>query len=92
MSGIKYRRSQNIAFVNSPDEGRVVIMPLSGPQPYVLSGSAALIWSLVDGARDTSAIIDEICIRFPEAESEIHEIAEEFLGQLQGLRLLDPVE
>lgn len=87
-----YRRSYDIALVESPNEGRVVIMPLNGTQPYVLTESAAVIWSLVDGERDITAIVEEIRSQFPDVGPGIRESAREFLQQLQVLQLLELAE
>lgn len=90
--GSTYRRSCDIALVESPNEGRVVVMPLNGTQPYVLTDSAAVIWGLVDGERDITAIVGEIRSQFPDAGPEIRESAQEFLHQLHELELLETTE
>lgn len=86
-----YRRRRDVAVVESPVESRVVAMPLNGTQPYVLTNSAALIWGLVDGQRDVNAIVRAIRSDFPDADG-IEESAQQFLHELQGLHLVEPVE
>ena len=56
-SGVRWQRSPFVAFVD--DGERIVLIDLREPisaRPRLLSGSAALIWRAINGARSTRQI------------------------------------
>ncbi|WP_422933355.1 PqqD family protein [Sinomonas sp. P47F7] len=55
-----WHRASLVAEVVSQPEDRVALLNLSERQPIVLTGSAAVIWGLIDGRRTESDILAEL--------------------------------
>ncbi|MEA5453666.1 PqqD family peptide modification chaperone [Sinomonas sp. JGH33] len=55
-----WRKCAHIAEVSIEDEGRVALLNLEAERPVVLTGSAAIIWGLIDGIRTDADILAEL--------------------------------
>ena len=52
--------SSDVAFVQSPDGGRVAVLNLAEDVPVILVGTAASIWNGLDGTRTEAELIEEL--------------------------------
>jgi predicted deacylase len=86
-----WRRSANLAVVGSA--ARVAVLDLTdlAAPPHVLEGSAAAIWAAVDGARGTTAIIEEVASACGVAPAAIAADVQGFLALLADQGLLERV-
>ena len=85
--GALWRRGADLAQVESPD--RAVVVRLAAPEeaPRILTGTAAFIWTLLDGTRSSSQIVAEAAEEYACSPSEIAVSTTAFLDELvvQGL-------
>ncbi|WP_415856285.1 PqqD family protein [Sinomonas sp. G460-2] len=65
-----WHRASSIAEVVSEAEGRVALLNLSEPQPMVLTGSAAVIWGLIDGQQTERDILAELRALYPAEDGD----------------------
>ena len=91
MDGPIWRRADDLAFVASPDRAVLMLLRQLQRPPLILNGTAAAIWSAVDGARTTDDVIDEVAALLAVDSLEIHDDVAGFLGTLQdeGLVIAD---
>jgi pyrroloquinoline quinone biosynthesis protein D len=75
-------------FTEADIDHEIVIMRLDNGEFFSLSGTAAAIWRLIDGERDTAALVAAAASQFDVTESEISLDVEEFLAQLVDTGLL----
>lgn len=68
-----WHRATSIAEVVSEAEGRVALLNLSAERPVVLSGSAAVIWGLIDGERTEPDILVELLDLYPSEDPKVIE-------------------
>jgi hypothetical protein len=85
---IVLRHKYALAAVSS--EGRVAILDLDdlAEPPRILEGTAAAIWSAVDGARTTSLLVAAVAEEFGLTAAEVRTDVVEFLEYLADLGLL----
>ena len=55
-----WRVSSDVAFVQSPDGGRVAVLHLAQDVPVILVGTAAAVWNGLDGTRTETDLIEEL--------------------------------
>jgi len=81
-------RKDELAFVESAD--RLVVLDLDrlDELPLVLTGSAAAVWSAIDGSRDEEGICAEVAEGFGVETDEVRAHVSEFLGDLAGRDLI----
>ena len=68
-----WRVSSDVAFVQSPDGGRVAVLHLEQDVPVILVGTAASVWNGLDGTRTESALIADLARNYGTAPSAIEE-------------------
>ncbi len=90
-------------YVKSPDmvfrqvAGEFVLVPIRHDVAdleavYTLGGVGARIWELLDGERDGYAILDQIAQEYDITLDEARSDLVEFLGELEAVRGIAPVE
>ncbi|HEX9227079.1 MAG TPA: PqqD family protein [Arthrobacter sp.] len=67
-----WRVSANVAYVRSPDGGRVAVLDLEQDVPVILVGTAASVWSALDGTRTETKVIEELARDYGTDVSAIH--------------------
>ena len=84
-----WRRSADVAFVDSP--GRVAMLDLRelAKAPVILEETAAAIWSAVDGMRDEEAIVGEVAQQYRVEPTEVAEQVARLLTQLASMNLIE---
>ncbi len=70
------------AFSETAIDGEVVLLNLRDGTFFSLTGTAALIWPLLDGTRSRAALLDELARTHGEAEAVIAPDLDVFLNQL----------
>lgn len=87
-----YKKNANV--VARPVGDDVVVVPIRHNVGdldcvYTFNEVAARIWSLLDGTRTTSGVIDAICSEFDVSRETAERDVEELLGELQQARLIE---
>lgn len=85
-----WQRGSLVALVESNDGARVALLQLDAEQPVVLEGSAAAIWSLIDGNRTANDIVAELREQFAVEGEEVEVHVADFLTGLALQRLIEP--
>lgn len=70
------------AFSESAIDGEVVLLNLKDGTFFSLTGSAAVIWPLIDGTRTHAALLAELVQTYGATEAEIAPDLDAFLTQL----------
>lgn len=70
------------AFSETAIDGEVVLLNLRDGTFFSLTGTAALIWPLLDGTRSRTALLAELARTHGEAEAVIAPDLDVFLNQL----------
>ncbi len=73
---------QRVCFVESSLDGETLLMELENGRFFTLRGSAAVIWTLIDGSRDRAAIASELYAKFDGPPEQIDRELDAFLNQL----------
>ncbi|AOT02266.1 PqqD family protein [Arthrobacter sp. U41] len=73
-----WRVGPDVAFVQSPDGGRVAVLNLEQEVPVILVGTAASVWNGLDGIRTEPELIEELARDYGTDASAIH-------GDVMGL-------
>jgi hypothetical protein len=83
-----WRRATETAYVESP--GRVVVLDLDRPDlpPYVFEGSAAQIWTGIDGIRSEARITADLADAFEAPVDVVSADVRQFVDRLRELRLV----
>lgn len=68
-----WRISADVACVLSPDGGRVAVLHLEAEVPVILVGTAASVWSALDGARTETELIEDLARNYGTDASVIHD-------------------
>lgn len=68
-----WRVSADVAFVHSPDGGRVAVLHLEQDVPIILSDTAASVWNGLDGTRTETVLIEELAHDYGTIASAIQE-------------------
>ncbi len=84
------RRDQITA--ESLADGSLVLYDSASNKAYPLTTSGARIWSLCDGKRSVSAIVEELASVYDAAPETIRNDVDAFLRQLSELHLVAVVE
>lgn len=72
-------------FVETAIDDEAVVMDLESGDFFSLSGSALSIWSLIDGRRDTAAILAALCTEYRAEETAIADEVATFISELAHL-------
>ena len=67
-----WRVSSGVAFVQSPDGGRVALLHLEQDVPVILAGTAASIWNALDGTKTETELVEELAGAYGSEASAIH--------------------
>ena len=89
MAGEVWRRKDDVAFVDSgPERSAVLDLDRLDQPPYILNGSSAVIWQLVDGRRDRDAIVAAVAEFYEVEPMTVEQAVAEFLADLEGRGLV----
>lgn len=91
MSERVWRRAPFVAEVRSEMGDTVAVLQLDSDQPRVLNGTAATIWTLMDGRRSESDIVSKLSEEFDDADGLISTHVEEFMASLSSEGLIEQV-
>ena len=72
-------------------DDEVVLLNLADGTFFSLTGTAALIWPLIDGSRSRAALMADLAALHGVAESEIAADVDAFLGQLAAAGFIDGI-
>lgn len=67
-----WRVGADVAFVQSPDGGRVAVLHLQQDVPIILTDTAASVWNGLDGTRTETELIEELARDYSTDASAIH--------------------
>lgn len=89
MTGVVWRRSSTLAFVEMDDH--VAILDLAGvdPTPVVLEGTGLAIWELIDGVADSTFIVNAVARQFGAREVDIEPDIATFVNHLETRGLIE---
>ena len=76
-------RKQPARFAEADLDGEIVLMDQDGGRFVTLRATAAAIWALIDGERDTAAIRAELHRRYAGPTDAIDRDLDTFLAQLR---------
>ena len=79
---------QTNRFTETEIDDEIVVMLLDSGEFYSLTGTAAAIWRLVDGARDQAALTDALSADFDGCGTDISVEVEQFITELKELGLV----
>ncbi len=85
---VALRRTPNLAIVESGDHATVLALDglTDTSAPLQLSGSALMIWDLIDGTRSAAEVVDALSGRFPDVELRAE--TEAFIEELKRTGLI----
>jgi hypothetical protein len=78
-------------FTAADIDEEIVLMRLDTGDFFSLSGTAAVIWRLIDGARDREQIISALATEFDTSDPTMAPDVDEFLDQMKQLGFVDCV-
>ena len=70
------------AFSETAIDGEVVLLNLQDGTFFSLTGTAALIWQLIDGSRDRAALLTELALTYGADSATMAPDLDGFLAQL----------
>ena len=79
-----WRVSADVAFVQSPDGGRVAVLHLEQDVPIILAGTAASVWNGLDGTRTETELIEDLARDYGTDASAIHGDVMSMIHSLSG--------
>lgn len=79
-----------VAEVANGGEGRTALLHFAAMQPVILEGSAAVIWSLIDGHATDLEIVQRLASHYSESVDVISTQTLSFLGSLADQHLIEP--
>jgi hypothetical protein len=87
-----YKKNANV--VARPVGDDVVVVPIRHnvgdlDSVYTFNEVAARVWSLLDGSRTTSGIIDVICSEFDVTREVAERDLDELLAELESVKLIE---
>jgi hypothetical protein len=83
-----WRRAPSTAYVDTTDRAVILDLDHLDRVPYVFVGSAAQIWSCVDGDRTEAEIVTDLAEAFEAPEDVVAQDVSGFLGELRSLGLV----
>jgi len=75
-------------FTETTIDEEIVVMHLGTGRFFSLTGTAALLWRLIDGTHDRSTLANEVTAIFDGRESDIASDVDDFLEQLEEAGLI----
>jgi len=83
-----WRHADHAAYVESPE--RVVVLDLDDPghPPYVFEGTAAVVWSCLDGRRTEAEVVADLAAAFEVEEAVVAADVRQFVDRLRELGLV----
>jgi hypothetical protein len=86
-----WRRGPDVAHVSTAE--RVALLDLRHLErpPYLLQGSAAVVWDLLDGCSLMLDVVRSVAQHYGVAEVEVEQSVYLFVDQLSDLGLAEPV-
>ena len=75
-------------FTEAHIDDEIVVMRLDNGEFFSLAGTGAIIWRLIDGTRDRSALLEALAIEFDGDRANIASDVDEFLLRLRETGLL----
>jgi len=70
-------------------DGQTVLIDDSGKELITLNAVGSMVWAMLDGTRDPTAVVDEITAAFPDVAREtIYDDVSAFLAELQVSHLV----
>ena len=87
-----YKKNANVVVRHVGDD--VVVVPIRHnvgdlDSVYTFNEVAAKVWSLLDGSRDVSAVIDGVCSEFDVSREVAERDVAELFTELEAARLVD---
>jgi len=87
-----YKKNANV--VARPVGDEVVVVPIRHnvgdlDSVYTFNEVAARVWSLLDGSRTTSGVVDAICSEFDVSRDVAERDLEELLTELESVKLIE---
>lgn len=76
-------------FNESAIDDEVVVMLVDSGEFFSLIGTGRAIWSLIDGTRDSKALLADLAAAFEVEPAEIAADVDAFVAQLRGAGLLE---
>ena len=94
-AGAVYRRNENLVARKVGDD--VVVVPIRHnvgdlDSVYTFNEVAARIWSLLDGERTASAVVDAVCSDFEVSRDVAERDVEELFAELEEASLIERKE
>ena len=85
---VVWRHAESAAYVESGE--RVVVVDLDHPDrpPYVFEGTAAQVWTCVDGERDEARIVSDLAEAYDVPAEVVGADVRLFVDRLEGLGLI----
>lgn len=77
-----------VAEVRAESADRVALLHLETNQPVVLTGTAAVVWAMIDGHRTESAIIAELSSMYVDIDGKMNVQLSSFFSALEAQRLI----
>jgi hypothetical protein len=89
-----WRVSSGVAFVQSPDGGRVAVLNLAEDVPVILVGTAASVWNGLDGFRNEADLIETLAHDYGTSSSAIQNDVMRLIHELSsaGMIAVSPPE
>lgn len=87
MTGILIKRTER--FVETDIDDEIVVMDLASGNFFSLKDSALEIWRLIDGTRDSAAIVAALAAAYAVPEGDIAPDVAAFLDQTLGAELIE---
>ena len=75
-------------FTEAEIDDEIVIMRIDNGEFFALSGTAAAIWRLIDGRRDSEAVIAALADQYMAGAGDVATEVGDFLTQLEETGLL----
>jgi len=83
-----WRHATGTAYVESPERVVVVDLDHLDLPPYVFEGSAAEVWTCVDGARSEAEIVTDLADAYDVPPETVAPDVRQFVDRLRGLGLI----
>lgn len=87
MSAALRKAADRISETAIDDE--IVVMSLDSGEFFSLTGTSRTIWELIDGERDSDALIAALALRYAAPAEQLAGDVDAFIASLLGAKLLD---